>query len=125
MRSRALHQVAYMLVSGTAALSCGLADVFRSDGPEAVTMTYQGPTDVRRDSTVPFTVIVQAGGTRLSQPRLRITTSNDSVLGLTAGRDSLIGRRVGNETLTIRLESSLYADTAAAPRLAQAIGVRP
>lgn len=124
MHIRTLTRLVLVLTCGTAVLSCGLVDVFRTD-EIAVTIRYEGPSDVRRDSTVPFRVAVEAGGAPVLQPRLGITSSNDSVLGLTAGRDSLIGRRVGNETLTIRLESSLYTDTAAAPRLAQAISVRP
>lgn len=125
MHLRTVSRLVFVFACGTAALSCGLVDVFRPDALESVTIRYQGPVDVRRDSTVPFTVVVEAGGEPVPQPRLRITSSDDSVLGLTEGLDSLIGRKVGNETLTIRLESSLYADTAAAPRLAQAISVRP
>ncbi|MGH7548816.1 MAG: hypothetical protein ACREMM_11655 [Gemmatimonadales bacterium] len=106
-------------------LACGLGDVFSSTGPEPVSLIYQGPTEVTRDSTVGFTVIVETGGAPLAQPRLRITSSDEAIVALIAGQDSLKGVKVGTARLTIRLESSLFPDTATAPQLTQHISVRP
>lgn len=123
--SRAVTRLALTVVGGMAALACGLEDVLSSTGPEPVTLIYQGPTEVTRDSTVGFTVIVEAGGAQLSRPRLHITSSDETTVALIPERDSLKGVSVGTATLTIRLQSSLFPDTATAPTLTQAITVRP
>jgi len=109
---------------GMAALACGLADVFRPAGPEPVTITYVGDTIVRRDSTVPFSVVVDARGTLLDRPHLTMWSSDTSVFDLTAGRDSLVAKSsISTATLMIRLESSILTDSV--PTLAQSIKVRP
>src|SRR5207249_12317400 len=95
------------MVMGAAALACGFADVFRPAGPEAVTITYVGDTILRRDSTVPFRVVVEAGGDQLAAPRLRITSSDASIFELTAGQDSLWARRKGTATPIIQVEGSI------------------
>ncbi len=122
--SRAVTRLARVVLLAIAAVGCGLADVFRSTGAEAVTLVYQGVTLVPLDSTVPFTVTVQVGGATLSQPRLRITSSDTSVIALTPRNDSLIGRKIGTATLTIRLENSMLTDSATAPTLVQPLHVK-
>ncbi|PYP45867.1 MAG: hypothetical protein DMD50_10000 [Gemmatimonadetes bacterium] len=120
-------RLALTVVGGMAALAtlaCGFADVFRPAGPEPVTITYVGATTLHRDSTVPFSVVVEVGGGPLPTPRLQITSSDTSIFGLTAGQDSLVAKsRVATATLTIRLESSILTDSA--PTLAQSIKVLP
>ena len=111
------------VVCGAAALACGFADVFRSSGVERVTITYTGDTVLHRDSTVPFGVVVAAGGTQLDQPHLGLTSSDTGVFVVTAGQDSLLAKKVGTATLTIRLESSLLTDSA--PTLVQLLKVLP
>src|SRR5438094_126975 len=106
-----------------AALACGFADVFRPAGPEAVTITYVGDTILRRDSTVPFRVVVEAGGDQLAAPRLRITSSDASIFELTAGQDSLWAKRNGTATLIIQVESSILTDSV--PTHTQPITVLP
>ena len=123
--SRSVTRLALTVVGGMAFLACGLGDVFSSTGPEAVSVIYQGPIEVIRDSTVGFTVIVEAGGAPLSEPRLRITSSDEATVALILGQDSLRGVKVGTATLTIRLESSLFPDTAIAPKVTQQISVKP
>jgi hypothetical protein len=120
--SCALTRLALTAVGGTVALACGLGDVFASTGLEPVTLTYQGPVCLPVDSTAPFTVVVEAGGHVLPQPRLGIVSSAPSVLEVTPGLDSLRGKANGQATLTIRLESSLFTDTA--PTLAELLRVR-
>jgi hypothetical protein len=120
--SHAVTRLALTGFGGIAALACGLSDVFRSPGLEAVTISYQGPTCIPVDSTEPFTVVVEVGGAQLLQPYLRITSTNPSVVGITSGLDSLVGKMTGQTTLTIRLESSILTDTA--PTLAQSLRVR-
>ena len=120
--SHAVTRLALTVTSGIAALACGLSDVFRSPGIERVTLTYQGPICIPVDSTEPFTVVVEAGSVRLSQPRLGITSSDSSVVEVTPGLDSLRGKKSGQATLTIRLQSSILTDTA--PTLAEVLRVR-
>jgi len=124
--ARPVVRLALTVVGGMAALAtlaCGFADVFRPAGPEPVTITYVGAT-LHRDSTVPFSVVVEVGGGPLPTPRLQITSSDTSIFGLTAGQDSLVAKsRVATATLTIRLESSILTDSA--PTLAQSIKVLP
>ena len=120
--SHAVTRLALTGFGGMATLACGLSDVFRSSGLEAVTIIYQGPTCIPVDSTEPFTVIVEVGGAQLLQPYLSITSTNPSVVGITSGLDSLVGKMTGQTTLTIRLESSVLTDTA--PTLAQLLKVR-
>jgi len=106
------------------ALACGLADVFRPGGLESVTIAYVGDTIVHRDSTVPFSVLVIAGGTQLDGPRLTLWSSDTNVFDLNSGRDSLVAKSsIGAATLMIRLQSSILTDSA--PTLAQTIRVRP
>jgi hypothetical protein len=125
--ARPVVRLALTVVGGMAALAtlaCGFADVFRPAGPEPVTITYVGATTLHRDSTVPFSVVVEVGGGPLPTPRLQITSSDTSIFGLTAGQDSLVAKsRVATATLTIRLESSILTDSA--PTLAQSIKVLP
>ncbi len=111
------------MVMGAAALACGFADVFRSAGPEAVVITYVGDTILRRDSTVPFRVVVEAGGDQFPAPRLRMSSSDTSIFELTAGQDSLWAKRNGTATLNIQVESSILTDSV--PTLAQSLKVLP
>jgi hypothetical protein len=116
-------RLALTVVGGMAALACGFADVFRPAGVERVTIVYVGDTVLRRDSTVPFSVVVKARGTPLDRPHLTMWSSDISVFDLTAGRDSLAAKSIATATLMIRLESSVLTDSA--PTLAQPIRVRP
>src|SRR5437762_9220866 len=112
------------MAGGMAALACGLADVFRPAGPEPVTIIYVGDSVLHRDSTVPFSVLVAAGGTTLDGPHLTMWSSDTTVFDLTAGRDSLTAKsNIASAKLMIRLQSSILTDSA--PTLAQSIKVRP
>src|ERR1041384_5877126 len=82
-------RLAGTVVGTVAALACGFADVFRPAGPEAVTIVYVGDSILHRDSTVPFSVVVQAGGTQLDRPHLTMWSSDTSVFDLNSERDSL------------------------------------
>ncbi|HEY6159044.1 MAG TPA: hypothetical protein VIV88_16470 [Gemmatimonadales bacterium] len=116
-------RLAGTVVGTVAALACGLADVFRPAGPGAVSIVYVGDTILHRDSTVPFSVVVQAGGTQLDRPHLTMWSSDTSVFDLNSAQDSLAAKNIGTTTLMIRLESSILTDSA--PTLAQSIKVRP
>jgi hypothetical protein len=121
--ARPVVRLGLVVAGGMAALACGLADVFRPAGPESVTIVYVGDTILHRDSTVPFSVVVQAGGVQLDRPHLTMWSSDTSVFALTAGQDSLAAKSIGTTTLMIRLQSSILTDSA--PTLAQSIKVRP
>src|SRR5438128_12596991 len=120
---RSAVRVSLAVVSGAAALGCGFADVFRPAGPEAVTITYVADTILRRDSTVPFRVVVEARGDQLLAPRVRLTSSDTSIFELTAGQDSLWAKRNGTATLIIQVESSILTDSV--PTLTQSLKVLP
>src|SRR2546426_5996370 len=98
---RSAVRLTLAVVSGAAALTCGFADVFRPAGPEAVTITYVGDTILRRDSTVPFRVVVGAGGDQLPGPRLRMTSSDTSIFELTAGQEDRKSTRLNSSHLVI------------------------
>lgn len=121
--SRAATQLALTVLGGMAAVGCGLVDVFASAGLEPVVLTYQGDTVVSLGTTVPFSVVVRAGGALLSQPRLRATSSDTTIFAVTTGQDSLRATNLGRATLTVRLASSILTDSA--PTLQQDIRVRP
>ncbi len=120
--SHAVTQLALTVTSGIAALACGLSDVFRAPGLQRVTLTYVGDTLLTLGDTVPLTVTVEAAGAPVPGPRLRVTSSDTAVIGLTVGVDSLIARDRGTAALTIRLESSILTDTA--PTLVQRLRVK-
>src|SRR2546427_3834119 len=120
--ARPIVRISWTVVGGLAALACGFADVFRPAGPEPVTITYVGDTVLHRDSTVPFSVVVDARGTPLDRPHLTMWSSDTSVFDLTAGRDSLAAKsNIATATLMIRLESSILTDSA--PTLARSIKI--
>ena len=121
--ARPVVRLALTVLGGMAALACGFADVFRPAGPEPVTITYVGDTILRRDSTVPFRVVVEAGGDQLPAPRLRLTSSDTSIFELTAGQDSLWAKRNGTATLIIQVESSILTDSV--PTQTQSLKVLP
>jgi hypothetical protein len=122
--ARPVVRLVVTVVGGMAALTCGFADVFRPAGLELVTVVYVGDTILHRDSTVPFSVVVEAGGTPLDRPRLTMSSSDTSIFDLTAGQDSLVAKsKNGAATLTIRVESSILSDSA--PTLARLLKVGP
>src|SRR5437879_9518071 len=109
--ARPIVRMSWTVVGGLAALACGFADVFRPAGSEPVTITYVGDTILHRDSTVPFRVVVEAGGDPLPAPRLRMTSSDTSVFDFTAGQDSLWAKRNGPAPPTIRVDGSSVTDS--------------
>jgi len=103
---------------------CGFADIFRSAGLEPVQIVYQGDSTPVRDTTIPFSIIVQVGGEPLDRPRLEISSSDTTVFTLTPSGDSIhTGSRVTKAVLTVRLLSSILTDSA--PTLSQNIHVKP
>src|SRR5207302_10009134 len=104
-------RLAWTAVGAMAALACGFADVFRPAGPESVTIIYVGDTILHRDSTVPFSVAVEAGGTPLDGPRLTMWSSDTSLFDLTVGRDSLAAREsTGASTVSVACHASNRTD---------------
>lgn len=107
-----------------ATLGCGVADIFASAGPKPVAIVYQGDTSLVRDTTVPFSIVVSAGGELVERPRLEITTSDSTVFTLTPTGDSIhAGSRIFKADLTVRLLSSILTDSA--PVLRQTIHIKP
>src|SRR2546421_6914381 len=122
--ARPAGRVGRRVGGGIPALAGGWPDVSRPAGPEPVTIIYVGDTVLHRDSTVPFSVVVEAGGTPVDRPHLTLWSSDPTVFDLTAGQDSLTAKSsIASAKLMIRLQSSILTDSA--PTLAQAIKVRP
>ena len=115
--------LAVTLLAAMAAPACGLSDVFSSPGPESVVLTYEGDTILTVGDSVPLIVTVTVGGEPVSHPRLQIVTSNVTVVELSAGQDSLFALAQGKDTLTVRLQSSIFTENA--PTLIQPLRVRP
>lgn len=115
--------LAFTLLAGMTLLACGLSDVFSSPGPESVVLTYEGDTILTVGDSVPLIVTVTVGGESVSHPRLQIVTSNVTVVGLSASQDSLFALAQGKDTLTVRLQSSIFTENA--PTLVQPLRVRP
>src|SRR6266568_5629595 len=121
--ARAVVLVALMALGGVTAVGCGLTDVFSSAGLKSVVIAYEGDTILAPGTTVPFAITVTVGGTLQSTPRISVTPQDTSMLRVTPGMDSLSGVNIGWDTLTIRLVSSIFPDSA--PTIRQAIRVRP
>ena len=122
--SRPVTLVALTVLGGVAAASCGLVDAFSSAGLESVAFAYVGDTVVSQDTTVPFSIVVMAGGVPLDNPRLLITVDPDtSNFAVSAGNDSLRTYSIGRSTLQVRLLSSIITDTL--PMFEQPIRIRP
>ena len=86
-------------------------------------LTYEGDTILTVGDSVPLIVTVTVEGEPVSHPRLQIVTSNVTVVGLSAGQDSLFALAQGKDTLTVRLQSSIFTENA--PTLIQPLRVRP
>lgn len=110
-------------LSAFALLACGFADLFSSRQVGDVVITYNGPIMLRVDDTVPFTVSVTIAGAPVSNPRLFISTFDNTILALTATGDTLVGKARGFDTLTIKLVASIYTDSF--PTLRQPVRVNP
>ncbi len=121
--ARAVTPLALLALGGLTAIGCGLTDVFSPAGLKSVVIAYVGDTLVAPGATIPFTVSVRVGGALQSTPRISVTPDT-SMLRVSPGMDSLTaGGSIGWDTLTIRLVSSIFTDSA--PTIRQAIRVRP
>ena len=120
LRARA---VTLLALGAVTAVGCGLSDVFSSAGLKSVVIAYQGDTLVSPGTTIPFTITVTVGGTLQPTPRISVTPQDTLTLRVTPGMDSLSGVNIGWDTVTIRLVSSIFPDSA--PTIRQAIRVRP
>src|SRR2546422_8427638 len=108
-------RLALTVVGGMAVLACGFADVFRPAGPEPVTITYVGDTILHRDSTVPFSILVEAGGGPLPAPHLRVTSSDTTIFDVTAGEGFPLGEKKGTGAPPTPVERSPLHPTAPTP----------
>src|SRR2546422_11328442 len=109
-------RLALTVVGGMAVLACGFADVFRPAGPEPVTITYVGDTILHRDSTVPFSILVEAGGGPLPAPHLRVTSSDTTIFDVTAGQGFRLGGADGTGAAPTRVASGHPPGRAPPPR---------
>jgi len=120
LRARA---VTLLALGAVTAVGCGLSDVFSHAGLNSVVIAYQGDPIVAPGATIPFAIIVTVGGTLQPTPRISVIPQDTLTLTVTPGTDSLRGVSIGWDTLTIRLVSSIFTDSA--PTIRQAIRVRP
>lgn len=115
--------LAFTLLAGMTLLACGLSDVFSSDGPKSVVLTYGGSTFLTVGDSVALAVTVTVDGDPLPNPHLQVVSSDPTVVAVSAGQDSLFALAQGADTLTVRLLSSIF--TGNAPTLIQPLRVRP
>jgi hypothetical protein len=114
--------VALAALGGLAVGACGLADVFRPAGLNDVVVTYCGDTLLAVGAREAAVVVVQANGATIRNPRLRLSSSDTTVLALTPIGDTLVARTLGHVLLTIQLVSSMVTSTA--PSTQDSIHVR-
>ena len=108
---RSLAPVALAALGGLAAGACGLPDVFRPAGLRNVVVHYAGDTILAVGERLAPVVVVEADGAPVPRPRLLFSSSDATVLALTPIGDTLVGCRTGTAVLTIRLVSSMAADS--------------
>ncbi|PYO34327.1 MAG: hypothetical protein DMD68_03700 [Gemmatimonadetes bacterium] len=121
--ARVVTLLALIALGGVTAVGCGLTDVFSPAGLKSIVVAYQGDSVVAPGATIPFTVTVRVGGALQPTPSLSVISIDTAILVVTVGQDSLRGVSIGWDTLTIRLVSSIFTDSA--PTIRQAIRVRP
>jgi len=91
---------------------CGFPDVFRGEGLKDVVITYLGATVLTTGDRVAVAVSVVADGEPLPDPRLRFSTSDNTVLALTPIGDTLVACHSGEAQLLTYFISSMVTDTA-------------
>lgn len=118
-----LRHIAPALGGGIVMVACGFGDLFRSPGVGDVVLTYTGPDVLRVGDRVPIAVTVTVGGASFSNPRLSVTSSDTTIVGLTPNGDTLVARSQGRDTLTITFITSILTDSL--PTLLQPVRVNP
>ena len=107
-RAPMAHKVVIATLAGSLLCACAAFEVFEPAGPRDVVITYTGALDLQVGDRAAITVTVLHDGVPLPSPRLRITTSNPSVIELLSEADSLVAVKPGNADLTIQLEHSIF-----------------
>lgn len=107
-RSPMGHKVAMATLAGSLLYACAVFDVFEPAGPRDLVIAYTGALDLQVGDRVAITVTVLHEGVSLPSPRLRISTSNPSVIELLGEADSLVAVKPGNADLTIQLVHSIF-----------------
>lgn len=88
--------------------NCHVADVTAPARIEPVQMTFAGDSVIVLGTRALPRVEATASGLSLGSSRIRLESSDSSVLGISAAGDSVIAKRLGRSTLTAYLESSLF-----------------
>jgi hypothetical protein len=91
--------------------ACGLRDLLSEPRVAKVVLTYTGPTTLDLADTLPVAVSVRVDGRAEPDPRLRVSSSDTSVIGVLPTGDSIAARARGTATLTIRFASSLLTES--------------
>lgn len=114
-----LRSLASLMLAG-----CGIGDVFKAPGPAAgVVFVFQSDTVLAVGDTIPLDVSVVADGEVLANPRLIVTSLDNSRLAVTPSGDTLIGVGTGPVDLDVRLVGSMI--TGGAPDTIHPMRVRP
>jgi hypothetical protein len=91
--------------------ACGLGDLLSAPRARDVVLTYVGDTALAVGDTIPLAVIVLVEGDTLSNPRLSVTSSSDTVVAVLSGGDSLAALSRGSATVTIRFANAIFTES--------------
>ena len=119
----ALTRQCTVLLLALVTANCHVADVTAPARVEPIEMTFAGDSVIVLGVRAFPRIQATANGASLSMSRIRLESSDTSVLGITAGGDSVVARRLGHATLTAFLESSLFPSSP--PAVARTVFVVP
>lgn len=119
----ALRRSCSILLLALVAANCHVADVTAPARVEPVRLSFAGDSFVVMGTRAYPLVSATVGETPLASSRIRLHSSDTTVLALSGTGDSVIARRLGRATLTAFVESSLFP--AIGPSVARTVFVVP
>ena len=104
-------------------VTCDAPTALESPEVKDITLAWETDSTLVAGSTAPVAVTVTVGGEPYANPRLRLTSSDTSVIAVADDGRTLVARRLGRATVTVQfLSTVLDADAAV---LAQPLVVAP
>ncbi|MBI4541654.1 MAG: hypothetical protein HY705_01345, partial [Gemmatimonadetes bacterium] len=101
------------VLGAVATATCDLPDILTEPGVEDVVVSFSTEdSTLVLGSTVAVPVAVTLNGEPFAEARLRVSSSDTTVVGVNAAGDSLIARKRGRATVTVELVSSALPDSA-------------
>ena len=101
------------VLGAVATATCDLSDILTEPGVEDVVVSFSTEdSTVVLGSTVAVPVAVTLNGEPFAEARLRVSSSDTTVVGVSTAGDSLIARKRGRAMVTVELVSSALPDSA-------------